>query len=335
MINNSIENKKTAVVFVTDAGFLIPSISAALQISNQERVMEIADIFIYLIDFKVEIVEQLRLSFSQYDIGFKQMDPSIFLPPIETYFNKTHVPRSALGRFAIQYELPLNYENVVYIDGDVQIIGDIFPLVAHKVKSGYIAAVNESLWLCSGDVGKFWTDHKKYLRSINLSDPEDYFNSGILAFRLDTWRDMAPKALAYFNENPTLCKYHDQSALNAIFLGKREVLPPIYNFNSFFSALGVTDKVKPSIVHFTGGCKPWFFPGPPWNGQFISQYETLVANHEVLQPFFKRPDEIAVKNLENRERMARLRRIVMMPWRNWLRRRAFIRYIKETKFSVI
>lgn len=326
--------KDSAVIFVTDAGFLVPSISAALQVAGQKKVTNIADIYIILVDFAEPTVELLRKAFAPFEIRFATISPSLFLPSESANLNKTHVPMTTLGRLAIQNAIPAHFENIVYIDGDVQIVGDIYPLVSHKVKPGHIAAANESLWLCENDLGRFWARHKNYLSKLGISDPIDYFNAGVLAFRMDTWREMAPKALSYFTRNTADCLYHDQSALNAVFRGRREVLSPSYNFNSFFSTLGATEESRPNIVHFTGGYKPWFFPGPPWRGKFIGQYANLVAEYDVLQPFFKIPTAEQLSRIVASERKARLKQALLTPWRQWRRRREFLRYLSETSFSV-
>lgn len=328
------QEKNSAIVFVTDPGFLVPSISAATQVANQHKVTSIADIYIILVDFEESVVDLIRSVFTPFGIKFLTIAPASFLPSDPIALNKTHVPMTTLGRLAIQEVIPSSIEHVLYIDGDVQILGDIFPLVSHRVKPGHIAAANESLWLCQNDLGSFWPRHKKYLDHLGIENPIDYFNAGVLAFRMDTWREMAPKALSYFTKNSAECLYHDQSALNAVFLGRREILSPTYNFNSFFSTLGTIAETKPKIAHFTGGYKPWFFPGPPWHGKFIGQYEELATKYDVLKPFSKKMPPEQIRRIIASERKSRFKQFIITPWRSWLRRREFLRYLQETEFSV-
>lgn len=325
--------KDTAVVFVTDSGFLVPTLVAALQVQAQPAVMAVADIYIYLVGISPEDVGHLQQDFASGGMHLVPMASALFLPPEGTYFNKTHISHTTLGRFAILSLLPAQYEHIVYIDGDVQVLGDIGPLVRHRVAPGHIAAATESLWLCEGDRGSFWPRHKAYLASLGISDAREYFNAGVLLFRRDTWAEMAPKALAYFNAHAQRCIYHDQSALNAVFLGRREYLSPVYNYNSFFSSLGLNKRVKPKLVHFTGAGKPWFYPGPPWRGQFMTRYSQLVAQHPFLSQYFRPVDPGKVEGMLSSERKLRLKTWLLMPWRPWQRRRRFQRYLEQTHFA--
>lgn len=326
--------KDRAIVFVTDAGFLVPSIVAALEIARQADVLATADIFILLVDLDDGLLEALRAGFAGSGIQFESLPSEAFLPPPDTFFNQTHITRTALGRFALHLAIPSHYRHVVYLDGDVQVAGDLGPLVRHEVAPGHIAAGNEFLWLCEGDHGGFWRQHRAYLTAIGIADPIDYFNSGVLAFRMDTWRDMAPRALAYFTAWPERCIYHDQSALNAVFAGRREVLSPAYNYGTEFALLGLGDAVKPRLIHFTGGLKPWFFCGPPWHGRFKALYDDAVAAHPVLDGRLKQPDARDLAGREAALRKARLRTRLLLPWRQRQRKSELRRYIRETPFAV-
>jgi lipopolysaccharide biosynthesis glycosyltransferase len=325
--------KDTAIVFVTDKGFLVPSLVAALQIIDQPKVMAISDLFILLVDVEEALLQQLRDTFSPRGIQFLPLEASLFLPKAGTHFNQTHIPHTTLGRFAICDILPSTYENIAYIDGDVQILGDIFPLISHKVKHGHIATVSEAIWMCENDQGHFWPKHKAYLNDLGITHYQDYFNAGILLFRWDTWQTMAREAMTYFNENSLKCIYHDQSALNAVFLGKREVLSPAYNFISFYAGLGLNKEVDPKIVHFTGGSKPWYYPGMPWHGRFIEVYAKFLADYPFLAPYLKMKTQQEIDAMLALDKKVQFKSQLMMPWRQWLRRRKLRKYMKETKFA--
>ncbi len=325
--------KDTAAVFVTDGGFLVPTLLAARQVQAQPAVMAVADIHVFLVGIPPQDVERLQWSFQTDSVRLAPMEERLFLPPEGTHFNQTHISHTTLGRFAIQELLPAQYRHIVYIDGDVQVLGDLAPLVRHRVAPGCIAAAAESLWLCEGDRGKFWPRHAAYLASLGIADPHEYFNAGVLLFRRDTWADMAPRALAYFREHAERCLYHDQSALNALFRGRREYLSPLYNYSSLYASLGLNDDVHPRIVHFTGAAKPWFYPGAPWNGRFIPLYEQFVAAHPVLAPYAPHGDPERIAGMLDSERRNRLKTRALMPWRPWQRRRRLRRYLAQTAFA--
>ncbi len=326
--------KDRAVVFVTDAGFLMPSLVAACQVSCQPQVMACADIFLLLVDLDEGLERSLAAEFSGRKLNFLRLDSKLFEPGTGTFFNPAHISRTALGRLVLHEVLPPSYRHVIYLDGDVQIIGDIAPLVMHDVKPGCIAAANDFLWLRQGRVGGYWRRHRQYLQDIGVDRPADYFNSGVIAFELDTWREMAPRALEYFQEFSGACRYHDQSALNHVFFDRREMISPVYNFATDFSLLGLAPETKPRILHFTGMEKPWWFDGPPWNGCFLPVYRRFCEEHPLVRPFLRTPDKEALAASQKALRNSQLKSALRTPWRHWQRRKKFRRYMDETAFAV-
>lgn len=326
--------KRRAVVFVTDHGFLVPSLVAAEQVARQASVAAMAEIYVITLDFDDATLNLLRQEFAGTPIRFANLTSVRFLPPQGTHFNKTHVPQSTLGRFALHEALPEHIEHVLYLDGDILVVGDIGGLVAHDVAPGHILASNDYLWLCEGEYGKFWPKHRAYLDALGVVDPVDYFNAGVLAFRLSTWREMAPKALAFFVENATAALYHDQSALNAVFHGRREVLSPQYNFITNFADFGFERAIDPAIIHFTGGGKPWFYNGLPWKGRFASIYADFLARHPTLRERVRRPPPDAIARTEKLYRSQWLKARFLLPWRHLARHRRLRRYLSGTAFKV-
>lgn len=333
-LNKPAGQKDTAVVLITDYGFLLPSLSAAMQIYAQADVMKVADIFVLITNDEEDAISELKVSFDRDGLSLRMLDEGLFALPADTPFHETHVPRSTLARFALQHVIPPEYENIVYIDGDVQILGSLLPLVTHRVQRGYIAAASDFLWLCDGETGRFWPNHQNYLKSLGIENPFDYFNAGVLAFTHETWRTQAPKALNYFKEFPDRCQYHDQSALNAIFLGKREILSPAYNFVSFYANLGLADLVKPRIAHFTGANKPWHYSGPPWDGRFMKHYREFAGKYPVLARYSMKPETTAHTSSRVSTMNFRFRSNVTSIWRNKRRRSAFKVYLKSDIFSL-
>jgi lipopolysaccharide biosynthesis glycosyltransferase len=277
--------KNTAVTFVTDNGFLIPSIVAALQVLEQPAVSKVADVFIFTVDIGQETVDEVSRIFSIKGINFIPIPSESFVPSTEFYFTKNHVPKTALGRFAIQKFLPAQYQNIVYFDGDIQIVGDIEPLVNFRVPPGHLAAAPEFVWLTEGDIGDFWRKHKAYLGKLGIENPKEYFNSGVMAADRSTWTDKSQEALGFFEKHSDLCLYHDQSALNAVCRGSVIYISPIYNYSSFYANLNINEEMNPKIIHFTGGGKPWNYVGPPWNGKFYGIYKAFIEANPTLSKY--------------------------------------------------
>jgi lipopolysaccharide biosynthesis glycosyltransferase len=323
--------KDSAVVFVTDEGFLVPSLVSALQVLDQPEARLLADVIVVLIDIDPERTAMLDCDFRDRGLRFLSMPSSLFLPPDSAFFNKTHVPKTALGRLALHRVLPQEYQNVIYLDGDIQVVGDIAPLLRHRVAPQHVAAVPEGNWLCQGDFGGYWPKHRAYMAELGIDDARNYFNSGVLAFRLETWREMAPRALEYFHRHPERCLYHDQSALNAVFAGRLEPMSPAYNFASLYAELGTADELEPRIIHFTGGNKPWNYAGPPWRGRFLGVYRDFIEQYPQLSPYLSlevQPDSTISRTSATGFLKAR----VLSPWRRRRRRSLLRRRVAGAEF---
>ncbi|MDB5540241.1 MAG: hypothetical protein JWQ89_1968 [Devosia sp.] len=264
------------VAYVTDSGYLLPSLISACQLADADR-MRTADIAIFTVSVPEEVVSRLQSALSRYRFQFIPMDEKAFTPSSATYFREGHVPKASLGRLVLSQYVPAQYDHIVYIDGDTQVCGDVSALLNYDVPEGMVAAVSEAFFL-----EKPSPQRAAYLSGLGLDDPERYFNSGVLAFRKSTWESVGPEALEYFFRNPTLCQFHDQSALNAVCRDRRVRLDPAYNFHSSFAELGVGRAHPPRIVHFTGSEKPWNYQVWPWSGRLAKPYRDFLDNNPSL-----------------------------------------------------
>lgn len=312
----------TCAIFTTDMGYLVPTLVAAEQVHQQVQPEGLADIIIFTVDFAAEMTSKLEADFPD----FRFLPVSLDIDK-EAFFNASHVPRSTLARLSIGPSIPDHYENIVYLDGDIQIVGDIRPLFRHRVPAGMIAAGNESAEF-------FWTENinaarefREHAATIGLTDARDYFNAGILAARRDSWIEIGEEALRFFNENSKLCLYHDQTALNAVCLGRRQILHPRYNFVSWFRYMRADRLIEPSLIHFTGAQKPWSRHRPAMKGRFIAVYEDFLARHPFLAPAFEGTSGL------NWQGSGRLPRDWRLPWRIPMRRRRFQRFLNEANFA--
>ncbi len=321
------------VVFVTDIGFLVPSLVAARQLIAQ-GIHKIADIVIYTVNIDEKLVGSLERDPATRHIRFERLPYELFAPPSTVNFHKNHVPVTSLARLALQEVMSTSYDNVVYIDGDVQIVGDVSALVRYSVPEGKIMAGRGSAWLDIGRASGLATP-PAYLHGLGGVREEDYFNAGVLSFSRTTWGVFAPKALQFFFDNSEACIRHDQSALNAVFKGNVIALAPRYNFHSVYADLHVQDTYKPSIIHFTGPKKPWGHVSPPWGSQFQRSYRRLVSEVPMLAPYLAIHDAGRLKSfVRDLKASANERRRVKAEREEIAaRRQAFFDYVKSEQFA--
>jgi lipopolysaccharide biosynthesis glycosyltransferase len=327
------EKAKTAVFFTTDYGFLIPTVVVALQIRAQIQGDNETDILIFLVDFLEAETRTLNAEFAAHDIQFIDMQSSAY-EDAGTYYHKSHIPKSTLARLCVSAMIPAQYEDLIYMDGDIQIVGDISRLLKWKVRPGYVLAVLDQGLLELGEPGssvsRFYTT---YTAALGLKHPFEYFNAGVLAFQRSTLLAKGPEALRYFHENSEKCTQHDQSALNAVFKGCREYLSPRYNFMTKFQAIGAESFVHPVVIHFADMHKPWHEPVKPWLTQYAGIYGEMIKKYPVLANYVPYLKTQARASSYQPGLLKTAALTVASPVRRLLRRRNFRKYLAKTPFA--
>lgn len=291
------------VTFVTDIGFLVPSLVAAKQLVDQGA-HQLADIVIYTVNIDDDLVSYLRDHPGNRHIRFEALPYSLFAPPEGVHFHKNHVPITSLARLSLHEVIDPKYENIIYIDGDVQIVGDVSGLINYTVPDGKILAGRGSAWLDQADSGTNLTPDN-YLKNLGDLTNDTYFNAGVLAFRRSTWVTAGPAALKFFFDNSEICIRHDQSALNAIFKGNIINFAPKYNFHSVYADIYAQKHYPPAIIHFTGPKKPWGNAVAPWGMRFQHTYHKLLREQPRLARCLK------VSSNHNLRAVLRL-------WKSWM-----------------
>ena len=312
------------VAYVTDPGYMLPTLVSACQLADAHPKRDF-DIAIFTVEVDAVLLSRIETEFAAYRFAFIAIDSASYMPSGSLYFREGHVPRAALGRLVLSQYIPAQYEHIVYIDGDTQICGDLSALIDFDVPHGHIGAVSETFFLERPSA-----DRSRYLAAIGLERPADYFNSGVLAFRNSTWKALGREALDFYLANPTVCEFHDQSALNAVCAGRRVSLPPAYNFHTGYAELFLTGGSYPRIVHFTGREKPWNYQAWPWRPRFAQPYRRFKADHPTLNLSldmrFSPRAKFAVRSLL---KLAKYRRQHADLAR---RRRLFRDYLRDTAF---
>lgn len=321
--------KSKLVVFVTDRGFLVPSLVAAMQLVGFGHLNQ-ADVVIYTIDVDEAVLSTLKKRYED-KIRFEALATRSFMPSENVGFFANHVPKATLARLALHDVIDKRYQDVIYIDGDIQVVRPISDLLDYSVPEGKILAGRGSAWLDAyARNGKATPDG--YLESLGGVRPQDYFNAGVLAFRRSTWESEAPRALSFFMEHSGACIRHDQSALNAIFLGRVLHFAPAYNFHGAYSDLFLQNVYSPAMIHFTGPNKPWNSLALPWGGQFIGKYRDFMRAHPELAGHLPvREQGPGIAGLAKRSIAPVLNRLNRDPARQ-AQRKAFLQYVEKEYF---
>lgn len=272
------------VLFTTDVGYLIPTLVAAGQVAAQTKKMGDVDVLVFLIDLDEVTTKRLRELYPE--LMFQALDASLFELSKGASYNKTHVPRSALARLVTGPLIAEHYQFITYLDGDIQVVGDIAPLVRAEIPEGFFLAAPDHAELCSQELGSYARHFRSYLSRLGVR-ADEYFNSGVLAASRKTWCILGQEALAFMRAHSAVCLYHDQSALNRVAKGRRLKLSPRYNLTSWYQELDLQAVTPVSIIHFSGGIKPWADWHPASGGAYRHLYHQLADSDPMLRDIWR------------------------------------------------
>ena len=278
---------KTATILITDKGFLVPSLSLVRQISDSPAAA-LTDLLVFLIDVDPALEQQLREAMGSPRLHFIPVSSaSLNIGPEAKAHFKGHVAVTSLVRLDICRYIPEHYGKIVYVDGDMQMVGDLSPLIGAELPEGHIAACIDNFILLDDGQGGQPPWLRRYLQGLGLSEARQYFNAGLLVFHRRDWERIGPQALEFFNRHPAACKHHDQSALNATCKDRWLPVSPAYNFQSLFIRFLHRRIVRPRLVHFSGAPKPWASADSLWGPRFVRPYRELLKQFPFLAPYLK------------------------------------------------
>ncbi len=213
---------------------------------------------------KNKILELCNLK--QFELEFITVDDTLFN---ECKMSEAcpHITRETYYRYIIPQFKP-NLEKSLYLDCDLIVEDSLNLLWNTDLKDNYVGAVEE-----------FWLGAKNYYKE-NF-DIDHSFNAGVLLINNKKWiEDNIAEKLFINTEILNLQgknKWQDQDVLNYTFKDRWLMLDPICNLQSSCfmhkNATSYSDKKiniaiqYPSIIHYTGGGKPWLVLGcghPLW-----------------------------------------------------------------------
>lgn len=187
-----------------------------------------------------------------------------------------YLSRVAYYRLLAPRLLPDSVHKIIYFDCDVAVIGDIKPFWNVDLTRKAIACVNDCYPL-----------DKQMDERLGYDKEYGYFNSGVVIYNLDYWRqhDTSKQLFDYIREQGTKLKYLDQDVVNGCLYDKKVVVGERYNFQVLFFVPSFWEDYSEEfqqklleegrnavVIHFCGPCKVWDFRY--FGGAFYNVWET-------------------------------------------------------------
>lgn len=235
---------------------MLASICSLIKNSNLDKM----EFHIIQSDFTNEDKKIVREFIEKYEnstVNFYQFDEEMIKQYNIPNWRETQISNARLFYASIIKEKYKSAKNLLYIDADTLVLGDLTGL--EKYNDCLLCAVKE--------------DHSKKIHYKKKYGLKEYFCSGVLYINLDKWINInyEEKVKDFFKEHKDIkLVYPDQDLLNIMFEGEITTLPTKYNvsvYPFYFKRLGaslfyigrqtkgsvaIKAKKNPSIVHSLG-----------------------------------------------------------------------------------
>ncbi|MBX5218798.1 MULTISPECIES: glycosyltransferase [unclassified Rhizobium] len=256
------------VVYVTDVEYSFPTILSALQarkfaspasdvcVLMSERLDNFNELRALLTASGVELVDATDAL--QDSLG--KLDPSHF---------RGRISVSTMAKLVLCEILPAHYSQIIYLDGDTQIVSDLGKLENATVPEGRFFAAR---------------DYTAIQDFLNTGKDNHYFNAGVLKFHRNGW--IGQEALELFASNPEACEgKHDQGALNYVRGSSLILVSNRWNFPKQF--LHLVNMSSLAIVHYMAHPKPWHGTFFPWTDRESQVYVDLRKAHPIYNALYR------------------------------------------------
>lgn len=293
-----------AIVTTSSDLFALPATVMLRSLVDHLTGGETADIYVLDCGISQTSRRKIRRSLSAawVRLHFIDMTPADFVGfRDEKRFSLNTYARLFVGRV-----LPDTLERIVFLDGDMLLLENIYPLATMDLKGHLLAAVQDPV---AGSVGR--SAQMMHWQGWDVPEGIQYFNSGLMVMDLCRLRAAGTleAAIEVARKYPQRMKWHDQDALNYVLQGDFLSLDPAWNVmphvyypphcrDVIYEPKVVERCIRePKILHFSGAQRPWKGPGRHWReAEFYRYlYRTAWRNDVYCAPWMGRGNSLWTK----------------------------------------
>lgn len=216
-------------------------------------------------------IKKLASNFTNTTITIHNLNNLKSLIGIEV--NVDHLSLAAYARIFIPKLLPSNLEKALYLDVDILVEKNLEELFNTNLNGYFIGGVKSIMDLANRE-----NENNQF-----------HINSGVILWNLEKCRNdnFVSKSLDFIMASKGNLKFHDQTTINKVCLGKIKSLHPKYNvmsgmlflnYNKFIAVYGLDNYYSkkeyieavesPHIIHLTS----WVV-GRPWEKECMHPYK--------------------------------------------------------------
>jgi len=265
--------------------------SLILSVDNESK-YDILILYDELLKPSQELMEGIIKNINNINLQF--VDVNQYKSKLNLYDND-HVPAMTFYRFLLP-EICVNYEKVIWLDGDIIVKRDLRELFEINFENNYIIATLDADAI--GNYNEKKNDLKKYFNNF-LDEPYKYSQAGVMIWNLQKMREdkISDKMVKLSHER----KYHygDQDIINKACQGRIKICDMKWNVLTtnmgrrqqvinkaplYISEAYTNARKNPYIIHYAGSIKPWDNPDEDYAYEWWAvarssiMYEYLLIN---------------------------------------------------------
>jgi hypothetical protein len=184
--------------------------------------------------------------------------------------------------------VPKQYSQLLYVDGDTQVLESLDELISAHVGPGQFLAATDPIAFKYNEMSDAPKELREYFARLGLKSIKQYFNSGVLRINRQGWADIGARAYDFrLRAKKGDLHFWDQDGLNAVAASPEVRLPMSirFNFPIFLRNCRVEAQLVPAIYHFMSNPKPWNGNFPPWSQWATLPYSSISQKYPKLSRY--------------------------------------------------
>jgi lipopolysaccharide biosynthesis glycosyltransferase len=196
----------------------------------------------------------------------------------------------AYARLFLDLHLPADIDEILYLDGDTQVVDDLGPLLLASPPEGGVIGVKDPMVFIRETSPAFrrkvdqWWEESEIPSGIRSR----YINSGMLRVRRHDLTGLRAKVVALHERNGRHTRFLDQDLIN-IALGDDVATASLgWNFPGFLLGTAIAEQETVHVTHFMSDPRPWQAPYSPWGARYFAPYAALAARYPEIARYWGR-----------------------------------------------
>jgi len=196
----------------------------------------------------------------------------------------------AYARLFLDLHLPADIDEILYLDGDTQIVGDLGPLLLASPPEDGVIGVKDPMVFIRETSPAFRRKVDHWWEESEIPDEvrPRYINSGVLRVRRHDLAGLRAKVLALHERKGHHTRFLDQDLIN-IALGDDVATASLgWNFPGFLLGTAIAEHETVHVAHFMSNPRPWQAPYSPWGARYFAPYAALAARYPEIGRYWGR-----------------------------------------------